>query len=368
MRPVALSPNQPRQFYRGGSALSAFRGTPETDGYRPEDWIGSTTARHGTTSGVGLSALPDGTLLRDAIRADPTGWLGSAHAAALGDDPALLVKLLDAGERLPIHVHPDRVFSQRHFDCRFGKTEAWVVIAAAGSDARVHLGFRRDVGSAELDNWMATRDAGAMLENLHALDVHAGDVVLVPARMPHAIGAGVFCLELQEPTDYSVMLEWEGFDQLDPSDAHLGLDPRLAQECVQREALDRERIQWLRSSRKDALASVPGVEQLFHEDADPFFRAQRIRTADGPVALAASYAIVVVLEGKGHLDGGDGCTLALQRGSTVLVPHGAGETVLSGSLVALRCMPPSIPAVAADGLGNQLRGTHPRSAQRAGDA
>jgi mannose-6-phosphate isomerase len=340
MRAIALGPNQPRQFYRGGAALSTFRGTVPVDGYRPEDWVASTTSRNGVP-GVGLTTLPDGRLLRDAIRADPNGWLGADHAAAIGDDPALLVKLLDAGELLPIHVHPDRTFAQRHFDCRFGKTEAWVVIAAVGPDAQVHLGFTRDVAPDELAHWMETRDAPAMLANLHALDVQPGDTVLVPARMPHAIGAGVFCLELQEPTDFSVMLEWERFGDVDPIAARLGLEPELARACVQREAVDADALQQLRSGRSLSRSVAPAVERLFHEDADAFFRAERIRTMDASVELAACYSVLVVIEGSGRLDSADGSTLTLERGSTTLIPYGAGDTVLSGELVALRCMPPA---------------------------
>ncbi len=88
------------------------------------------------------------------------------------------------------------------------------MLGADGPDARFHLGFTRDVEAAELDHWMATQDEQAMLDTLHPVDVQAGDVVLVPAGLPHAIGAGIFCLELQEPTDFSVMLEWKRFGQL----------------------------------------------------------------------------------------------------------------------------------------------------------
>ena len=108
MRLIDLPPNRPRQFYRGGSMLAEFRGVAATDDHRPEDWIASTTARHGAEHGEGLTTLPDGRLLRDALLEDPEGWLGAEHAAALGADPALLVKLLDAGERLPVHAHPTR--------------------------------------------------------------------------------------------------------------------------------------------------------------------------------------------------------------------------------------------------------------------
>src|SRR5207302_407045 len=72
---------------------------------------------------------------------EPEAWLGAAHVQRYGADPALLVKLLDAGPRLPLHVHPDRRFATAHLASPYGKTEAWVTVDAV-PDASVHLGFR----------------------------------------------------------------------------------------------------------------------------------------------------------------------------------------------------------------------------------
>jgi mannose-6-phosphate isomerase len=348
MNAIDLPPNQPRQFYRGGAALSAFRRTSIQDDFRPEDWIGSTTARNGSPTGIGMTTLRDGRVLRDAVAAEPQSWLGAEHAAALGANPALLVKLLDAGERLPVHVHPARSFARRHLDCPYGKTEAWVVLAADGPDARFHLGFTRNVEAAELDHWMASQDEQAMLAAMHPVDVQAGDVMLVPAGLPHAIGAGIFCLELQEPTDFSVMLEWKRFGQLSARRARLGLSDELARDCVQREALTPAALQRLRGAIP---TSGDPVQRLFSEDADAFFRAELIRTADGRVGLEPGFGIVVVLDGDGKLETQAGQTLDLNRGSSTLIPHSAGQVTLSGSLVAARCRPPSVEAALADGLG-----------------
>ena len=51
--------------------------------------------------------------MRDAVAADPEAYLGAAHVARYGASTALLVKLLDAGQRLPAHFHPGRAFALR---------------------------------------------------------------------------------------------------------------------------------------------------------------------------------------------------------------------------------------------------------------
>ena len=50
-----------------------------------------------------------------------------------------------------------------------------------------------------------------MLAALHQVPVAAGDVLFVPAGTLHTIGAGILLVELQEPSDMSVVLEWERF-------------------------------------------------------------------------------------------------------------------------------------------------------------
>ena len=226
MRPIELGPNQPRQFYKGGEAIAELRGVGEGDGYRPEDWVASATPRFGMEED-GLSRLPDGRYLRDALEADPDSWLGPEHVKYFGASPALLVKLLDAGQQLPVHVHPNRSFAYRHLGSRHGKTESWVVLGTRGAEPVVYVGWSHDVETAELSRWVADQDAKAMLGNMHRLEVEPGDAVLVPAGTAHAIGEGIFAVELQEPTDFSVMLQLKGFD-LDPAGGELGLGRELA--------------------------------------------------------------------------------------------------------------------------------------------
>ena len=93
---------------------------------------------------------------------------------------------------------------------RFGKTESWIILEAEPG-AAVHVGPREPLDPATVRGWVERQDADEMLAALQRVPVAAGDAVLVPAGTLHAIGAGILLLELQEPTDLSVLVEWKPF-------------------------------------------------------------------------------------------------------------------------------------------------------------
>lgn len=334
-QPIVLPANQPRQFYRGGAAIAALRGRQQTSEFGPEDWVASTTTRFGQDTD-GLSALPDGRLLRDVVAADPVTWLGERHVAAFGTSTALLVKLLDAGQRLPVHCHPANGFARRHFASHDGKTEAWVVIGTGSGDPRVHIGFREPVDRYTLADWVRDQNHDALLGALNSTTVSAGDTVFIPAGLPHAIGAGVFIVELQQPTDLSVTLEWDGF-LADEAAGHLGVGFDVALGCVDRDGWGDGR--WETLVRHTAGAAEPVVD-LFGPASSEFFRADRLRVA-GPVDLDASFAVFVVLTGDGTLRTEHGGSVELRQGDTLVVPHASGASVVDGELTAIRCRPPA---------------------------
>lgn len=335
--PIKLPANQPPQFYRGGASIKALRGAavsnsdPDAE-YGPEDWVASTTTLFGQDEN-GLTKLPDGRWLRDAVHADPEAWLGAKHLSAYGESTALLVKLLDAGQRLPVHFHPSDSFAQQHFDSHFGKTEAWIVVGTSGDDPRVYPGFRESVPPATVEEWVREQDAAAMLGALNSVPVRPGDNVYIPAGLPHAIGAGVFVVELQQPTDFSLTIEWRDF-LASPEKGHLGIGFDTALKALDTSARDPESI-----IRRTADAHESTVDLLVPGAAE-FFRADRLRP-DPSLALDPSFTVLVVLDGEGTLRTEKAGELPLSKGDTVVVPHAAGQAELSGSLTVIRCRPPA---------------------------
>jgi len=332
---ASLATNTPRRFYRGGQRIFAFRGVEaptDFDGYRPEDWIGS-TARLFAEGGGGVTTLEGGLELPDAFAADADGWFGEAHVTRFGGDPNLLTKLLDSGERLPVHSHPSREFAASHLDCDHGKTEAWIVLVAEPG-ATVWVGFRDELAPEQLADLVDAQD-DRLLAALNPLEVTAGDAVLVPAGQPHAIGEGVLILELQEPTDFSVMLEHSRFG-LELDHAFLGLERPVALQSVDHGPVTPQRLETLRCRWAD----VEGSGSALPNEASAYFRAEVVRPVTGDVTVDAAYAAVVVVDGQGSFTSRQG-TRVVSAGDVLLVPFSAGDVTVSGDVTLIRCMPPA---------------------------
>lgn len=336
-----LPVNQFDHFYRGGDRIGALRHGPGGPS-RPEEWIGSTTSRFGQAP-QGYSVLPDGRLLVEAIEEDPLAWLGAEHVARYGSSTEVLVKLLDLGQRLPVHLHPNRAFAKTHLGLSHGKTEAWYVIDAP-EGAEVGVGFKEAMTLDEVSSWVREGDSEALLSALQTKVVHPGDAMLVPAGLPHTVADGVFVLELQEPTDLSILLEWQGFAVDGAKDGHLDLGFDIALQAVDLSAVTAADLDQLVVTA--AQIQGAGLVSVMPERADPYFRAQRIDTSGGRVEVSAGFAIVLVTEGHGILVTNLG-SFEVARGEVALMPFAAGDWALEGSCVAVACRPPD--AGAPDG-------------------
>lgn len=327
--PVHLAANQPAdRFYRGGTRIRSFRSQAAEGDRVPEDWVGSTTTLFGE-KGAGLSRLPDGTLLVNEVAANPGAWLGADHLRVFGADTMLLVKLLDAGERLPVHLHPEGAFARTRLGVPHGKAEAWYILEGGS----VHLGFRREVSEDELARWVETQDVKTMVAAMHTVDVGPGDSVYVAPGMPHAIGAGIFLVEVQEPEDLSILLEWKGFAIDGRQDGHLGLGFPAA-------LLAADRRKWTAAGIEGLIVRSGAGPGMLVPDAGRYFRLER-HSVDDSAMLDAGFSVLIVLDGEGSATTTQGSTFHLRRGDTMLLPHEAGDVTLHGKLTLVRCRPPA---------------------------
>ncbi len=126
----------------------------------------------------------------------------------------LLVKILDARERLSVQVHPPASVA-----VQLGgepKTEMWF-ITHADAGAELFVGLRQGMTRQQFQEAIV---AGKVAECLHRVQVQAGDVMFLPGGRVHAIGAGNVLFEIQQNSDTTYrVFDWN----------RLGLDGRPRQ-------------------------------------------------------------------------------------------------------------------------------------------
>ena len=326
-RPWRLLPNRVTRFYRGGLLIDRFRGDPDpADTDRPEDWVGSATR----------AWTPPGAELTDEGLSDAEVDGEVRRVIDLVPSPGVLVKLLDAGNRLPVHAHPSRAFAGEHLASSYGKAEAWVILATrqlpGEPPPNLRLGFRRDVGRDELRRWIDEQDVDALMDAMHVRPARAGDAWFVPAGVPHAIGAGSLILEVQEPTDFSIVLEQRGFPVV-ADEAHLGLGWDVMIDAIDRRGRTDDEVDALRSD-----ATAEG--SLLVPEAAPFFAVERVRAAARrSLDLPPRYVVGAVVAGEGMLRAPGG-ELRVRAGSTFGIPPRATSSVVvdpGGAVELLLC-------------------------------
>ncbi|MGO1538426.1 MAG: class I mannose-6-phosphate isomerase [Leucobacter sp.] len=336
MKPLLLPPNPVQHFYRGGDRIGALRGfTPETD-HQPEEWLGATVPRFGEKT-IGLAPTADGTLLRDHVAANPEQWVGGAGSDE--GDTGILVKLLDARQRLPVHVHPARDFAVTHLDCPYGKTEAWYVLDAE-PDSAVYVGWKADVDRDELDRRRDAQDSEWMLEHMNRIPVTTGMSMMCPAGTAHAIGAGVFVAEVQEPTDFSILLEWSVTTST-REESHLDLGFDTVMPSVSTAHMTATELEAL-LSHEGTRPPTTEPASLLAAQADPYFRVLRAGDAARTGVFPQSFAVVVAQS----VDSADGIarivsdqgTVELTQGQAYAIPHAFGPWHFEGGTV-LACLP-----------------------------
>ena len=159
-----------------------------------------------------------------------------------------------------------------------------------------------------------------------------GDTILIEGGMPHAIGAGCFLVEIQEPTDYTIRVERttpSGFAVAD-SMCHQGLGFEKMFECFHYEPHSREEIhdRWFIEPETVLKTAGGSITTLVGYRNTPLFRLDEVNVSDTlTVDCPPRGSGVYVLEGAGTLSA-NGRSLPLKKTDQLFVPAGTGRFTL----------------------------------------
>jgi len=223
----------------------------------------------------------------------------------------LLLKFLDASDRLSVQVHPNDEQARLYDPAERGKTEAWVIIAAEPGSV-VYSGLKSGVTQQQLSTHILD---GTVEECLHQVPVVPGDCLFIPAGTVHAIGEGILLAEVQQSSDLTFRLfDWN----------RVGADgkPRMLHPEQSLACIDFERGPVAPVSPRTI---GPGAELLVR---CPYFNIVRRSTAATVGIPRADHCrILMALQGSLEFDA-DGERHPLKAGQTLLVPAASEDLTL----------------------------------------
>jgi len=313
----------------GGTRLAELLGKAAAKGRRiGESWE---LADHPNGTSRATTGPMAGLTLREILARHGPAVLGRGpQARRWAERFGLLVKFIDASDRLSVQVHPDDAYAAAHARGDTGKTECWIVLHAEPG-AWLIRGLAPRTTRREL---AAALEAGRAEDLFAKRPVTAGDFIWVPAGLVHAIGPGIVLAEIQQNSDLTYRLyDWgRTTDQGKPRDLHV------------REAL--ETIDFSGEEPTPGGSGKTAEETGLHVDhlVDCHaFSLSRMRLDRRPWAgeTDGAFAALVVIGGQGRLAAG-GESMPIAAGDTVLVPADAGEYVFEtqGNLEVLIAAPP----------------------------
>ncbi|MCH5377608.1 MAG: class I mannose-6-phosphate isomerase [Planctomycetes bacterium] len=265
---------------------------------------------HGDDQSVVTSGPHAGMTLRELVAESPNELFGTAGISQF----PLLIKFLDATDRLSLQVHPNDEQAVRYDPRENGKTEAWVILDAT-EQSRIWLGLNAGVGREELSRAIKSN---RIEDVVHVTTPRPGDCFFVPAGTVHAIGEGILLAEVQQSSDLTFRLHDWGRVGTDGKPREIHIEQSL--DCTDYSRGPLGAVTPVVRDNNDVL-----VEELVR---CPYFGIERHTSAKpSQVQTGGRFRIVMMLSGSAEYRSGQ-VEGALDRGKTILLPAACPEVEL----------------------------------------
>ena len=276
---------------------------------KPKIWGGESWMISGVEGDISVveNGFLAGNTLDELLEVYMGDLVGDSVYEKFGNEFPLLIKFINADDRLSVQVHPDDALAAERHDS-FGKTEMWYVLDCKPGAELVN-GFRREISKEE---YLDALNSGRVMDILNCVKVKRGDVFFIPSGRVHAIGAGNYIAEIQQTSDSTYRI-WD-YNRPGLDGKPRPLHTELAKDALDYKVCDSYKTPY--EARKDA--EVPLVSCRYFttsvlELSEPF--SKDLRGLD-------SFLIVMCLEGGGMLrSGGEEARICADE--CILVPASA---------------------------------------------
>jgi len=240
--------------------------------------------------------------------------------AVYGDFEAfpLLIKLIDANDRLSVQVHPDDEYAKNN-GLDAGKTEMWYVVdAQPGAQLVSGLSVDKAPTYEEIE---ARNSNGTLSDMLNYVDVKKGDCFFIPAGLVHAIGKGIVIAEIQQNSNTTFRLY--DYDRTDKDgnkrELHIEKAAQVIKTSFDEKAIVNKVIKSTDDETVTTLCDCSLFAAIKHEICN-----NAVSDFNGGTMLN-----ILCLDGNGYIEY-DGEEYELKKGFTYLIPADMGNFKVTG--------------------------------------
>lgn len=313
MYPLKFNPIYKERIWGGRKIEDVFGKKLPKDKLIGESW--ELSGVDGDISVVSNGSLK-GNTLSELIEIYMGDLVGERVYERFGNEFPLLIKLIDADDKLSIQVHPDDALSSERHNA-YGKTEMWYVVGHEPG-AELYLGFNQPV---DREKYIEYLESGRLAELLTAYKVEDGGAYFIPAGSIHAIGSGLLIAEIQQTSDITYrVFDWNR------------TDPATGQGRELHTELALDAIDYSQHSDYDVTkVDVPNTPVTLKDC--PYFHTNTLQiegTTERDYVDIDSFVIYVCLDGNLTVlyEGGE---QTLSKGETMLLPAVLDGVTLRGS-------------------------------------
>lgn len=268
--------------------------------------------------------------LKDLAEQFPDVLLGPDHVSRFGTRFGFLMKLVSLSSPAPVHAHPDADFAKRYLGHDQGQSETWMIVETKRDDGGalpVGVGFREGVDRADIMAAVEGRSTQGLRDLVQQTTVEPGDTVYVRSGLPHFISSEVLFIEVQHPSDFTVLTEFWTLG-VDEQDAALGLGWETALDAFSMSVEADRGTQAIERARQrptvlDAQGDSRQVGLIEPHPGQPF-DMRRLDVKDALLVADGRFSVQIVTDGEGAIEGDWGST-PIRRGdifaTAAMVPH-----------------------------------------------
>ena len=264
----------------------------------------------------------DGMKLSSVFEVHPE-FLGKKYAGI--NELPILVKFIDAKEKLSVQVHPDDNYANQFENGQLGKKEMWYVMDAT-KDASIIYGLSREL---EKERFRELTEKGLLDPYLQKIAVKRDDVFFIDSGTIHAIGAGTLVAEVQENSNLTYRIY--DYDRVDKNGNRRRLDIEKALDVANLDGTDIPRQPMRVLKYRPGMASELLSRCKYFEVYRMLVNNERRQLVEYQ-SDDMSYRVLLCINGCGTIAYGFSETLNVYKGDCVFIPAMSETMRITGQL------------------------------------